>query len=286
MKPVFEKVNCPICTGDNYERLTDKGQYGIKINVSICKNCGFVYLNPRWNKESYDYFYRNEFDKCYRGSSHSQIQPYLTIIERIDKSGYDLKNPDILDIGAGYGDGINIIHERYSGNKKYAIEPSADASESFEEEGIINLDSSIDDWVPDVQCDVIIMRHVLEHFLNPRESLEKVHKCLTENGILYIAVPSLDFFRLPLLTYFFRVVHTMYFNTSHFNWILKDTGLDPVAMHTENNEIYAICKKATPLNLKKPDFNLYEENKQKLEPIIKNESTISYKLKKRIKRLF
>ena len=40
--------------------------------------------------------------------------------------------------------------------------------------------------------DIIIVRHVLEHLLDPLNSLKKVRETLTHSGVAYIAVPMMS----------------------------------------------------------------------------------------------
>ena len=68
----FLQIDCPLCSGNNYTKLSHKGQFGIPTYVVICKTCGLVYLNPRWSDERYRKFYSDEYDKYYRPQILSQ----------------------------------------------------------------------------------------------------------------------------------------------------------------------------------------------------------------------
>ena len=58
----FEKANCPICESKNFKLISRKGHFRIPIFVSVCKKCGLVMLNPRWDEKSYSNFYEKEYD--------------------------------------------------------------------------------------------------------------------------------------------------------------------------------------------------------------------------------
>ncbi len=81
----FEEVSCPICHANDPELLHKIGMFGLPANFSLCKNCGFGYLNPRWTKERYDYFYAKEYDTHYRVEEETNQR--LTIIINIIASG-------------------------------------------------------------------------------------------------------------------------------------------------------------------------------------------------------
>lgn len=75
----FEIVPCLFCRNTNAELITSKGQFGLPAYVTICQNDGLVFLNPRWNKKKYNYFYKYEFDKYDRPrilDSESELKKY------------------------------------------------------------------------------------------------------------------------------------------------------------------------------------------------------------------
>ena len=77
MENVFVNINCPVCDGERFttvwrstprQFLSDfrKSYYnldalGINLDTDFsikkCKNCSFVFVNPRFRKELYDVVY-------------------------------------------------------------------------------------------------------------------------------------------------------------------------------------------------------------------------------------
>lgn len=81
--------------------------------------------------------------------------------------------------------------------------------------GVNIISDNVDlDWDYDLQgkFDIIIMRHVLEHFMDPLQVLKKVRKALFTSGMVYIAVPNNLKPTQNLRKNWFRNVHTYYFN--------------------------------------------------------------------------
>jgi 2-polyprenyl-3-methyl-5-hydroxy-6-metoxy-1,4-benzoquinol methylase len=58
--------------------------------------------------------------------------------------------------------------------------------------GINVRKGSIEQIKSNEKFDLIILSHVLEHLLNPSVFLKKIKSILSDNGILYIEVPSLE----------------------------------------------------------------------------------------------
>jgi len=256
----YEIVNCPLCNCRRYEILCKKGQFNLPLNVSICKDCGFVYLNPRWTKDRYVNFYEYEYDKCYRPEElscdrkgNNRYERIRQIVERLKKNNILFEHSKrIFEIGSGMGWNLEYLKNNYCKEASlYAIELSVNSKKSLSELNIYLLAKDIDsEWQTyvDSEFDFIIMRHVLEHCLEPISTLRKVHEVLSNDGILYIAIPNLIKPDLPLSESHFRVVHTMYFSKNSINSLLSKCGFKTlfITEGDQNNpyEIFLVCKKS------------------------------------------
>ena len=49
-------IKCEVCTAEDFEVLFNEDRYGIKQRTVFCKKCGFVYSNPRMEKNSLKIF--------------------------------------------------------------------------------------------------------------------------------------------------------------------------------------------------------------------------------------
>jgi hypothetical protein len=94
------------------------------------------------------------------------------------------------------------------------------------------------------------MRHVLEHFHDPQTVLRKVRHVLSDNGILYVAVPDAGHPTKRLRSFFFRVVHLSYFTARSLSDMLRMTGFDIIKVTEgdvlERHEVFAFCRKGEP----------------------------------------
>ncbi len=257
----YEKIKCPLCRNNTCKTLHKNGMFNIPINISICKKCGFVYLNPRWRKKYYYFFYKKLYDSYFirTASCKKECERYHTIFDRIIKITSFSKNKEIniLDVGAGMGNGLLVLGSKYKYAKLFAIESSEKCLNNFKRNNIEKISSNVNsNWEKiKYQFDLIIMRHVLEHLLNPEETLFKIRKTLSNNGYLYIAIPNLNCSESIITKNFFRVVHTLYFSKKNLNFLLENSGFSVVKIKVENDgEIYAICKK-TKITRKSPGFN-------------------------------
>lgn len=259
-KNQFEKVNCAICKTDSTLHYSSKGQFGIQTNVVICKNCGFTYLNPRWTKDRYNHFYTVEYDNYYRPEvknlkyKYDVYSPIKTIIARLEKFKLKPVSPEnIIDIGCGMGDALIYLKENiYKSANYHAIEPSAFCCEHLKKNNINILSNDVDsnwDENNENKFDVVIMRHVLEHFLDPIGVLKKVSKILKPDGILYVAVPNSKKPTKPLISHYLRVVHVSYFSELSLSNAFALSNMSSILMkggdELDGFEIFSIAKKTS-----------------------------------------
>jgi 2-polyprenyl-3-methyl-5-hydroxy-6-metoxy-1,4-benzoquinol methylase len=283
----MESITCILCGRNFKEKIKfnlkqntiTRGQFGYLVNPVIC-SCGLVYLSPRWSKEKYNMFYSKSYDELYRleikpdyGIS-GVIKNMEDILDRI-KDEIEIKRfMSVLDVGCGYGYGLRTLGQQLSDAKLYGIESSPDCCNILQSEEIgaklitTDFDSN---WEHSNynRFDVIIMRHVLEHMLDPVQGLKKVQASLSDRGIVYIAVPDMMNPKVKLRDYenwweyWFRVVHTYYFCRDTLLETLNNAGLFAIKTIEENNEVWCVAMKGNKKNSKRFN-NLFEEQKEVL----------------------
>ena len=97
----------------------------------------------------------------------------------------------MLDIGCGTGWTTRIWQEE--GAEVTGLEPSHTRGKiASERYGFRVIPCYVEDLADDEMFDVIVMRHVLEHFADPYQVLIKVRGHLKEEGLLVIIVPNID----------------------------------------------------------------------------------------------
>jgi len=266
----YTTINCPLCGNNDCETTRKKGMFDIPVNLSICKKCGFIYLNPRWRTKYYHFFYKKLYDLYFVRTADctKERTRYQMIYDRTKKiiAFTEGDKINILDIGAGLGNGLIALGSKYKTNNLFAIESSEKGLDNFKKNNITKISEDIDsDWEDTkYRFNLVIMRHVLEHLLRPEKTLFKIHKTLSDTGYLYVAVPNLDCSESLITKDFFRIVHTLYFTKISLRFILRNNGFSIIKIKTETNgEIYAICKK-TKIARKNPDFNNYSTSKNRL----------------------
>ena len=291
-------VKCNVCEFDDTEHVSDKGQFNLPLSVVICKNCGLTYLNPRWTKEKYLKFYQEDYDKYYRPNmktddrvTEAASNPIILRIK--ERELFRKEAQHILDIGSGEGNNLKALRQVYKKARFYAIEPSPEAQESLKREHVEILHHDVDgDWdtTNKGKFDLIVMRHVLEHMMDPVETLKKIASCLSENGVFYVAVPNCLNPTAELESKWFRTVHTYYFNKYSLANALKKAQLHPIHAiegdKYERREIFILAKKPDqPLDMHISSDHFMEQQ-QVFTDRLKVERSLINVLKRKVTKVF
>lgn len=187
-----------ICHGNDDVVIADTDRYGINIVTKLCKNCGLVRSDPYYNSETLKLFYENEYRALYTNSDKptqeffsNEVHMGNIVLGNVKSfiPTLNLKNSVIYEIGCGGG---GIIYPFYNeGAKVYGCDLGGDYLEIGKSKGLTLVKGDIEVLDQFGKADLIIMHHVVEHFLNPVERLKKAISLLKPNGYLYIAVPGL-----------------------------------------------------------------------------------------------
>jgi SAM-dependent methyltransferase len=252
MHPDFESVVCPLCGASDGLPVCDTGQFGLPCHVTICPRDGLVFLNPRWTRERLQHFYRVEYDHYYRPevlgaeSDESKFRTIRTICDRLASTGVLTRARSVVDVGAGMGWSLEWIRRHYPGvHERCAIESSAHCIAHIRDQlGAHVLASDLDEPWSRTGFDLVLMRHVLEHTLDPVRSLRQVAQHLEPDGLLYLAVPDmLHPYQQDLRISWFRTVHTFYFSAATLQGIAALAGLVCEQVHPAGHEIWGVFRR-------------------------------------------
>ena len=258
----MEKVKCIICDTVGEWENVDQFRFKPK-NMCMCKKCGFVtYPDGYKDLDKIKDHYRHE----YRGnaatvnnifSSERKIHYHIYFLEDVFKKWKeDKKNPKVLEIGSAIGMFLNWIKTQFPNGEIAGTE----LTRSFVRAAfwVYQLELKEDaDFTK--KHDLIISYKVAEHIPGVDVDLEKYANALTEDGLLYISVPTwfgkLYNFGMSgfSLEYYFDPNHINVWSRKQFETLLDKAGLEIIK---ENHNMYDdtyLCKKNDKLK-DKPRF--------------------------------
>ena len=186
--------NCPLCGSDKYSFHRDIFWEGYEFSYMTCR-CGGFFLNPMPNQEWYDEKYTNDFwprktRKPRWFQWKKQIQKAEHFIKMIGDTLINDK-PKVLDVGCSYGYVGRILAMNYGG-RAYGIEPSIREREWARAIGVYMMKGFDTGEQTDKNLyDIVIISHVLENMVSPREFLTQIYNKMSPNGILIIDTPNI-----------------------------------------------------------------------------------------------
>lgn len=242
----MEAIKC-LCGANNHTLIANEDRYGIPINTVICKNCGLVYSTPYYTKETLEVFYKNYYRSIYTDNAEcselffmEQIDFGNNILTRL-KNFITSNTKKVYEIGCGGGGILKAFQN--NGFEVYGCDYGEEYLKYGRQKGLTLENGDYQTLRQYGQVDILILNHILEHIVTPIEFLINIRDLLNNNGLLYIAVPSLETIELWYdsdIYQYLQNAHIYYFSNKYLGNLCKVAGyrlLEPVS------EGICICKK-------------------------------------------
>jgi len=174
---IYNVENIPIFQNKTYMTMEEaKNAQTANVKLILCHHCGFIFNSDfDANTMDYDDQYQNE-------QSHSfYFQNYLD--EIIDF--FLIKNfreKKIVEIGCGKGYFLNKLQK--NGFDVTGFDPA------YEGDSPYIIKDYFSDKYSDLNADLIVLRHTLEHIQNPLRFLHSIGSAVGYRGMIYIEVPD------------------------------------------------------------------------------------------------
>jgi spore maturation protein CgeB len=198
----MSKINCNLCSSDDYEILFVKSgmQFGINKNYTIvqCKKCGLQYVNPQPTmndkeriKYDVNYWMPRDPDEIFK-----KIAVWKTRQIRIESLCG--KKGKILDIGCDGGFFLKTMKE--DGWSVYGVEVRRDFCRYAKEKLDLDIFSGVleENIFPDAYFDIVTMWDIIEHLPDPSRTLSIVNRILKDHGLLAISTMNVDSFNAKI----------------------------------------------------------------------------------------
>lgn len=205
-----------------FEHILPK-QTSLKAKFNICKNCGFIFINPRMEgkdiKVKYEIINKLGSVKKRQSILPDEAPKRRAFIYKSIKNykKNQLKGLNILDFGGANGYNLCFFKEN---NKCFIV----DYEKWILPEGIEYLCPTINDIPENIRFDIIISSATFEHLINPKEILKKLSMHLTPKGILYVEVPYecqknwFEIWKNP-------ITHINFFSSASLSYLMSTCGL-------------------------------------------------------------
>lgn len=238
-------VNCDLCGQDDYKvryaatldgnsdiqvdafRCTNPG-YGHHPQIVACKNCGYVYANPRWSEDELMQAYGAVEDETYVTERVGRVLTFQKHLQHMEKWTGEGNGRSLLDIGAYIG--VFVEEAQKSGWQAMGVEPSDWAAAAAQERGLNVIVGTQD--APELQgktFDVVTMWDVIEHVDSPSEEMAKAYHLLKPGGWLVMHTMDIDSLTAKLMGGrwpWFMDMHLHYFSQKTMAQMLAQNGYE------------------------------------------------------------
>jgi len=214
---------CPACQGIRFRKLfTKKGRDFWK-----CQECGLERQHPLPTLGDLKAFYERSYaNGLYRESTSALELKRVTALHRFRAIRHDCPGRRWLDVGASNGVFVELLRER--GIDAHGIDLSEVAVAQARARGLPVEASPLEDYRADAPFDVLSAFDLIEHAIDPAQSLRAMQRLLVPGGRMAITLPNLEsaFRRLMGRRWFFYIPeeHLHYFGPSSIRRLLSRAG--------------------------------------------------------------
>lgn len=189
--PFFEVEDIPVLSCALWsDEAAARGCVKRDIRLSFCPACGFI-ANDIFDPKATDYseIYENaqHFSATYRNYAKAEAEG---IVER-----FGLRNKTVVDIGSGDGYFLSLLAE-LGDNRGLGFDPSYSTEKDVHGERHKNVEIVSEYYGGEkhrnLDVDLVISRHVLEHIPNPKTFMESLRTAIGDRTQINICfeVPS------------------------------------------------------------------------------------------------
>jgi 2-polyprenyl-3-methyl-5-hydroxy-6-metoxy-1,4-benzoquinol methylase len=192
---------CPVCSGSQfvpYLKVKDHTVSGEEFSIVSCKQCGFLFTNPRpvaahigRYYQSADYISHHDEAQDLMSRIYNKVREHTTRkkLKLINK--LVARKGDLLDMGCGTG--YFLSKAKADGWWIAGTEPDEQArSVAWSRVGDNVFEGIAHPFFENKSYDVITLWHVMEHIHQLNETVEWLHDHLNSRGKLIVAVPNAE----------------------------------------------------------------------------------------------
>jgi len=184
---------CPVCSAEvrdvHYVYFHER-----KHKIFRCNVCNFMFARPVFlqnlEDRQLDYVYDAElFNSAFLRKLHEKliIWKEISYVRKLLGKG----KFSLIDVGCGTGWTTNMWMG--SGFDATGLEPSKVRGKvASERYGIKIISDYFENFTTTEKFDVVILRHLVEHFADPYKMIIKAHSLLSPQGVIIVVAPNIN----------------------------------------------------------------------------------------------
>ena len=196
-----EHKACPLCFNAEAILIAQIDRLGIPCNTVICKGCGFLFNDSFFSEDSLNIIYKEYYGKI----NFDDKSPEETFRHRTSPDAFswkrfafialhfgdDLKKVNtVFEIGCR--DGCNLLPFYLAGKEVMGCDFDEEYLDVGRKRGMNLLQGDVKILrARGLKADIIILSHVLEHFIDLDREITSISNILNPGGYLYVEVPGI-----------------------------------------------------------------------------------------------
>lgn len=244
---LLQPISCPICLMTNTITFIEMSQVPVHCNLlwptregalsaprgdielGFCPDCGHVF-NLTYDPSLMEY------TQDYENSLHfsPRFQRYASSLAGGLVDRYNLRNKDVVELGAGKGDFLTMLSE-LGGNRGVGFDPSyAPGPEEPENKQLTFIQDFYSEKYGDYEADLICCRHVLEHVEDPNSFVATVRRAAGHRleTVVFFEVPNYLFTLNELGVWDIIYEHCSYFSPYSLGHLFRQNSFKVLDIST------------------------------------------------------
>ncbi|MBK7864638.1 MAG: class I SAM-dependent methyltransferase [Archangiaceae bacterium] len=181
---------CPACGN---ERGDDAFYNPVGFRFVRCSKCRTIYMDPVPSSAALARLYNDPAETFHWQKGESTVGTVKPAHEERDallRMMPSVARGSLLDVGCAVGAFLLSAKEQF--DRVEGVELNANTAATARSNGFEVTTGRLEDVAPGKRFDVITMLQVIEHIVQPAETLERVRAMLTQGGIFYFSLPAVD----------------------------------------------------------------------------------------------
>ena len=195
-----------------------------------CRGCGLVWIDPLPSAAEVETRYRTAYSQGeYASFARAQGTRDLIADHRLRAVKNDARPGRWLDVGCSTGSFVAAAGA--AGHEAEGLDISLEAVEIAREHGLAAHHGRVEDFEPTRPYDTVTAFDVLEHSVDPRAFVKRLHGWLVAGGSLVLALPDVASIYPKLLMrshwfYYWPDEHLFYFDRRTIRRLLGEEGFE------------------------------------------------------------
>lgn len=251
-----ETIRCELCDSWVIQPILYRDRYHMGINTGMCRNCGFLFTNPRPTQEAINKFYSEQYRDFYTGGTdpadeyklETHIPKRQWMVEHLLPFLKNNDRPRVLDVGCGGGAILHLLRKQFPCAELFGVEPYqkyADYAEKMSGASVFagDVDTFLDRNASALKnsLDAVIMNHSFEHMYNPLKKLIALRELIKPEGLILIQVPNPLSPHWKNVVSMFHIAHTNHFTPVTMEYTFRLSGFEILKKYEISEPVHRLA---------------------------------------------